>query len=92
MSIFDTYFYFLTAENVADIKKFVRENPGLPFWATDYDLPELFDKMVEACTNAIIAAINQAKLQNGEAPITYDDINWEDVPLFFDWPKEFSGQ
>lgn len=65
---------------------------GLPFWATDYDLPELFDKMVEASTNAIIAAINEDKLQKGEPPITYDDIDWEDVPLFFDWPEEFFEQ
>lgn len=82
----------LTVENVSDIKKFVRDNPGLPFRATDHDLPELFDMMIEASTNAIIAAINKTIIQNGEVPITYDDIDWEDVPLFFDWPEEFFEQ
>lgn len=48
--------------------------------------------MMEASTNAIIAAINKTIIQNGEVPITYDDIDWEDVPLFFDWPEEFIEQ
>lgn len=82
----------LTEKEVADLKRFVMKNPGLPFWAMDYDLPALFDRMVAAQNNAIISAINEARTSRGEALISSDDINWEDVPLFFEWPEVFITQ
>jgi hypothetical protein len=74
---------------VGNIKSFVKNNPGLPFWAMDYDYPDLFEKMINAHTAAIVVTINDSKKLRGESPITEKDIDWEDVPLFFDWPVEF---
>lgn len=79
----------LSEQEIADIKRFVHDNPGLPFWAMDYDCPELFDKMVDAHQSAILEGINAVKRDHGEPPISFEDIDWEDVPLFFDWPDEF---
>lgn len=31
----------LSDEDILSLKKFIRDNPGIPFWGMDYDLPEL---------------------------------------------------
>ena len=79
----------LSEQEIADIKRFVYDNPGLPFWAMDYDYPELFDKMIDAHQCAILEGINAVKREHGEPLISSDEIDWEDLPLFFDWPEEF---
>ena len=79
----------LSNEEVESIKVFVRNNPGLPFWAMDYDYPDLFEKMIKANTTAIVATINESRKLRCESTITEEDIDWEDVPLFFDWPVDF---
>ena len=79
----------LSEQEIADIKRFVHDNPGLPFWAMDYDHPGLFGKMMEAHQHAIVESINAVKAAHAEPAITSDDIDWEDLPLFFDWPEEF---
>lgn len=79
----------LSAQEIADIKRFIRDNPSLPFWAMDYDYPELFDKMIDAHQLAIVDGINAVKKGQGEPLISADDIDWEDLPLYFDWPDLF---
>lgn len=79
----------LSDKEISDLMQFVKENPGLPFWALDYDFPELFDKMIKAHTAAMISTINEARINRGESPITEGDICWEDVEVFFDWPEVF---
>ena len=79
----------LSNEEVGNIKSFVKNNPGLPFWAMDYDYPDLFEKMINAHTAAIVATINDSKKLRGESPITEEDIDWEDISLLFDWPVDF---
>lgn len=79
----------LSKQEIADIQRFVRDNPGLPFWAMDYDYPDLFDKIMDTHQHAIVESINAVKAAHAEPPISPDDIDWEDLPLFFDWPEEF---
>lgn len=78
----------LTEEEVKSLKKFIQDNPGIPFWGMDYDLPELSERMIEAHTNAIVSCVNNAKVSRGEKPITAEDIYWEYVEVSFDWPEE----
>lgn len=79
----------LSEQEIADIKRFVHDNPGLPFWTMDYDYPDLFEKMIEAHQRAIVKSINAIRINHAEPPISSDDIDWEDLPLYFDWPDEF---
>ena len=78
----------LSDEDILSLKKFIRDNPGIPFWGMDYDLAELSERMIEAHTNAIVSCINKAKASRGEAPITAEEISWEYVEVGFGWPEE----
>jgi len=78
----------LSDEDILSLKKFIRDNPGIPFWGMDYDLPELSERMIEAHTAAIVSCINKAKASSGKAPITTEEISWEYVELSFEWPEE----
>lgn len=82
-----SFFLDLSTQEIADIKRFIQDNPGLPFWAMDYDYPDLFDKMIDAHQRAIVDGINAVKKDQGEPLISADDIDWEDLPLYFDWPE-----
>jgi hypothetical protein len=84
-----SFFLDLSTQEIADIKRFIQDNPDLPFWAMDYDYPDLFDKMMEAHQHAIVEGINSVKKDQGEPPISADNIDWEDLPLYFDWPGLF---
>lgn len=79
----------LTEQDIVNIRHFVHDNPGLPFWAMDYDYPDLFDKLVEAHQCAIIEGINAVKKRQGAPSVSSDEIDWEDLPLYFDWPDVF---
>lgn len=80
----------LSDEEILALKKFIRENPGIPFWGMDYDLPELSERMIQAHTAAIVSCINEAKASRGEASINEEDIFWEYVEVGFDWPEELT--
>lgn len=84
-----SFFLDLSTQEIADIKHFIQDNPDLPFWAMDYDYPDLFDKMMEAHQHAIVEGINSVKKDQGEPLISADNIDWEDLPLYFDWPGLF---
>lgn len=34
-----------------------------------------------------VAGINSVKKDQGEPLISADNIDWEDLPLYFDWPE-----
>lgn len=53
----------------------------------DYDYPKLFDKMMEAHQHAIAESINAVRGDHAAHPISCEDIDWEDLPLYFDWPE-----
>lgn len=71
----------LSAQEIDDVKRFIRDNPSLPFWAMDYDSPELFDKMIDAHQLAIVDGINAVKKGQGEPLISADDIDWMTFPF-----------
>ncbi len=79
----------LTEQEISDIRNFVHDNPDLPFWAMDYDYPELFDKMLDAHYRAIVEGINAVRKDQGEPLVSSEDIDLGDLPLYFDWPELF---
>lgn len=76
-------------EEIAFIKAFVKENEGQPFWAMDYDNPALFERMLDAQMDAIVSCVNKEIIDPGETPFTKESVNWEYVPVTFNWPDEF---
>lgn len=79
----------LTDKEIAFIKAFVKENEGQPFWAMDYDNQVLFERMLVAQMEAIVSCVNKEIIEPGESPFTKESVNWEYVPVSFDWPSEF---
>ena len=79
----------LTDKEIAFIKAFVKENEGQPFWAMDYDNHALFERMLDAQMEAIVSCVNKEIIEPGESPFTKESVNWEYVPVSFDWPSEF---
>lgn len=79
----------LSDEEIAFIKAFVKENEGQPFWAMDYDNQALFERMLDAQMEAIVSCVNKEIIEPGESPFTKESVNWEYVPVSFDWPSEF---
>lgn len=79
----------LSDEEIAFIKAFVKENEGQPFWAMDYDNQALFERMLDAQMEAIVSCVNKDIIEPGESPFTKESVNWEYVPVSFDWPSEF---
>lgn len=78
----------LTDKEIAFIKAFVKENEGQPFWAMDYDNQALFERMLDAQMEAIVSCVNKEIIEPGESPFTKESVNWEYVPVSFDWPSE----
>lgn len=78
----------LTDEEEQALKKFIHENPGIPFWGMDNDLFDLSERMIDVQTAAIVSCINEAKASNNETPITEESIDWEHIKVGFEWPKD----
>ena len=80
----------LTDEEIAFIKSFIEENEGQPFWAMEFENPALFKRMLDAQMEAIVSCVNKEIIDPGEPLFTKESINWEYVPVSFDWPDVFS--
>ena len=79
----------LSDEEVAFIKKYLKENGYFPYWAFEFDLPEMFERLMEAHMDAIVAYVNKEIVAPDETPFTKETIDWECVPCDFDWPDGF---
>ena len=78
----------LTDDQVLAIKAFIKDNPELPFWAMDHDCPEIFELFMDAHVKSIVNYVNSNLLTLGDEPFAEETIDWECVPITFDWPEE----
>lgn len=79
----------LTDAQIAFVKQYLKENGDMPFWAMEFDNPELFALMLKAQSAAIVKVVNEQIIEPGETPFTEESINWEYVPIDFYWPDFF---
>ena len=79
----------LSDEEVDFVKKYLKENGYFPYWAFEFDCPAMFERLMEAHMNAVVAYVNKEIIAPGEIPFTNETINWECVPCDFDWPADF---
>ena len=79
----------LSDEEVAFVKKYLKENGYYPFWAFEFDCPAMFERLMEAHMDAIVAYVNTELVAPGETPFTKETVDWECVPCDFDWPDCF---
>ena len=71
------------------VKRYLKENGDFPYWTFEFDCPEMFERMMEAHMDAIVAYVNKEIIAPSETPFTKKTIDWECVPCDFDWPDGF---
>jgi hypothetical protein len=79
----------LSDKEVAFVKKYLKENGYYPYWAFEFDCPAMFERLMEAHMDAVVAYVNKKLVAPGETPFTKESVNWECVPCDFDWPDVF---
>lgn len=84
-----TFLSQLSKEEIAFVKKYLKDNGYFPFWAFEFDCPAMFERLMEAHMDAIVAYVNKEIIAHGEIPFTKETIDWECVPCEFDWPDGF---
>ncbi len=96
---FDTAEFYETAfdlalseEEISFVKAYLKENGDIPFWAFEFDNPELFNRMMEAHIAAILSYVNNNVIEPGEEPFTEETVSWDYVLAEFDWPVELLGE
>lgn len=87
-----TFDLALTDVEIAFVKAYLKENGDMPFWAFEFDNPELFNRMMEAHVAAILSYVNNNVIEPDEEPFTEETVCWDYVLAEFDWPEEFLGQ
>lgn len=78
----------LSNEEIAFVKSYLKENGDMPFWAFEFDNPELFNRMMEAHVAAILSYVNKNVVGPDEEPFTEETVSWDYVQAEFDWPEE----
>ena len=79
----------LSDEEVSFVKDYLKKNGYFPYWAFEFDQPEMFERMMQAHMDAIVAYVNKEIIEPGETPFTKETVDWECVPCDFDWPEGF---
>ena len=79
----------LSDEEIAFVKAYLKGNGDMPFWAFEFDNPELFNRMMEAHIAAILSYVNTNVIEPGVEPFTEETVSWDDVLAEFDWPDSF---
>lgn len=86
---YDTSFDLaLSDEEIAFVKAYLKGNEDMPFWAFEFDNPELFNRMMEAHIAAILSYVNTNVIGPDEDPFTEETVSWDYVQAEFDWPEE----
>ena len=78
----------LSEEEIDFVKSYLKENGDMPFWAFEFDNPELFNRMMEAHIVAILSYVNTNVIGPDEDPFTEETVSWDYVQAEFDWPEE----
>ena len=79
----------LSDEEIAFVKAYLKGNGDMPFWAFEFDNPELFNRMMEAHIAAILSYVNTNVIEPGVEPFTEETVSWDYVLAEFDWPDSF---
>ena len=79
----------LSNEEVAFVKNYLKDNGYYPYWAFEFDCPAMFERLMEAHMDAVVAYVNREIITPDETPFTKDTVDWEHVPCDFDWPEGF---
>ena len=77
----------LSEEEIDFVKSYLKGNGDMPFWAFEFDNPELFNRMMEAHIAAILSYVNTNVIGPDEEPFTEDTVSWDYVQAEFDWPE-----
>lgn len=87
---FDSIEYYQTSfdlalsnDEIAFVKAYLRENGDMPFWAFEFDNPELFNRMMEAHIAAILSYVNMNVIGPDEEPFTEETVSWDYVQAEF---------
>ena len=87
--LYETSFNLALSEEEIDfVKSYLKENGDMPFWAFEFDNPELFNRMMEAHIVAILSYVNTNVIGPDEDPFTEETVSWDYVQAEFDWPEE----
>lgn len=78
----------LSEDEIAFVKAYLKANGDMPFWAFEFDNPELFNRMMEAHIVAILSYVNTNVIGPDEDPFTEETVSWDYVQAEFDWPEE----
>lgn len=85
---YQTYFDLaLSDEEITFVKTYLKVNGDMPFWAFEFDNPELFNRMMEAHIAAILSYVNTNVIGPDEEPFTEDTVSWDYVQAEFEWPE-----
>ena len=86
---YETTFDLVLSEKEIDfVKSYLKGNGDMPFWAFEFDNPELFNRMMEAHIAAILSYVNTNVIGPDEEPFTEETVSWDYVQAEFDWPEE----
>ena len=92
---FDSIEYYQTSfdlalsdDEIAFVKAYLREKGDMPFWAFEFDNPELFNRMMEAHIVAVLSYVNTNVIGPDEDPFTEETVSWDYVQAEFDWPED----
>ena len=77
----------LSEEEIDFVKPYLKGNGDMPFWAFEFDNPELFNRMMEAHIAAILSYVNTNVIGPDEEPFTEETVSWDYVHAEFDWPE-----
>ena len=83
-----TFDLALSEEEIDFVKSYLKGNGDMPFWAFEFDNPELFNRMMEAHIAAILSYVNTNVIGPDEKPFTEETVSWNYVQAEFDWPEE----
>ena len=78
----------LTDDDMAFVKSSLKENGDIPFWAFEFENEALFNRMMRAHIDAILAYVNKNVIGPDEEPFTEETVSWDYVLAEFDWPEE----
>ena len=79
----------LSDEEVSFLRAFLEENGECcDYGYLEFGRPELFERINDAANDAVLDAINEKRVEAGEPPLEFDEVDWQCINYDFYWPDE----
>ena len=65
----------LSDEEEAFVKNHLKENEYFPYWAFEFDCPSMFERLMEAHMDAVVAFVNKDVIAHDRTPFTKETVD-----------------